>query len=657
VTPSQHRVDDAGALDAPGAAVELRYQPFVDGLRAISILSVVAYHIGVPGVPGGFVGVDIFFVVSGYLIINQIKAGLTAGRFTITSFYAQRSLRILPAYFLVLLVTFAAAPFFLATPSVYWDFLSSAMLAPMMVSNVIFFLHQRYFDISGIEKPLLHTWTLSVEEQFYCLIPALLMLIFYFGRRRFGAVAAWIGIILAVASFASAILETSTTGRNAGFYLAHCRAWEFAIGGFIGPYTVSAIRRLPRWIIEVLAWAGGVCIAVAILKFDAGIPYPSTNAALPVAGAALVILCGTARPDATLVRVLSLQWMVAIGLVSYAWYLWHWPILSFTRMARLQDASLLYDTLTGGLLGLILAYATYRYLEQPIHRWRKTPGNIKNPLRIFIQAFAACVMVALIGGASVVAGYPSIKTLATSRYGIDGQGVLPPKCRLETGFPESCLQGRLGVIIGDSHATVLVGPFAKKFDALGTPLVSLAQGACGPLLLAPPSRKAARTDRCARLIAPAERLLARKDPIDFAVITGIWSDSGQTSALLPGLISNFDPRTRILLIGPVPIFASPGLECVVLSDRYRANRDHCIKPRGEVDAARAAVQSVLKSMPEKFPNVRYIDPIGVFCDETTCRPFKGDEVHYLDTHHLSPAGADRLYEAYKSDFLWLAGKP
>jgi peptidoglycan/LPS O-acetylase OafA/YrhL len=632
----------------------LHYLPFVDGLRAISIVGVVLYHIGVPGISGGFVGVDIFFVISGFLIINQIKAALVSDRFSVFSFYAQRALRILPIYLLVLLLTFAVAPFFLVTPEVYWNFVSSSILAPLMLSNVGFYETQGYFDIGAIEKPLLHTWTLSVEEQFYFVIPILLLVIFRLGKRRFGTIAAVIAIVLAAASLAGAITQTSTTGRNPAFYLPYWRAWEFAFGGLIGPKLVSVCGRLPRLLIDAAGWVGVGAIALAIGGFDGSIPYPSWNAVLPVSGAALVILAGTSGPKTTIARTLGLPPFVAIGVVSYGWYLWHWPILSFLRTARLDESNLLIDSLGSGVLGLGLACLSYRYIEEPIRRWRKQPGNLRHPQWIVLKAVAVCVFCALLGGSSAFIGYRAVNSLVTSRYGIEGRGTLENGCDSKSGFAQSCFEGPKGILMGDSHATVLYGTFAKRLDALHAHLISLAQGGCGPLLLAKPQRTSDRRDECARLIAPFERVLARPDQIDFAIITGIWGNTDAT--VLSELISEFDRHTRILLIGPVPMFTKAGLACVALSDRYSRDRDGCVRPRDQIEPLFALQTSVLKTMPGKFPNVRYIDPMNVFCDQTVCRPFKGNEVLYNDSHHLSPAGADELFDAFESDFAWLAGK-
>jgi SGNH domain (fused to AT3 domains) len=146
----------------------------------------------------------------------------------------------------------------------------------------------------------------------------------------------------------------------------------------------------------------------------------------------------------------------------------------------------------------------------------------------------------------------------------------------------------------------------------------------------------------------------RREPVTFAIITGFWGNSEQMRTLLPELISDFSPETRILLIGPVPMFVKSSLECVVLSDRYIGNRDRCVRPRGEVEASDSAAIQVLKAMPNRFPNVRYIDMLDIFCDQTTCQPFKNNDVLYKDIHHLSQAGADLVYDSFQSDFLWLS---
>jgi peptidoglycan/LPS O-acetylase OafA/YrhL len=651
-----------------GDPKHFRYLAFVDGLRAVSILAVVAFHIGVPGVSGGFVGVDVFFVISGFLIINQIKDGLAADRFSIVSFYANRTLRILPPFLVMVAAVDLAAPFFLQTTALSWDLVPSAGLAPLMVSNIVFLATQGYFDISAVEKPFLHTWTLSVEEQFYLCAPLLLPLVFWLGKRRFGAVAVAAGLAMAAASFLSAAAQHGG-GQNAAFYLPHARAWEFLAGGFIGSRAAAAVRPLPHVLVDVAGWAGLACILLAVFAFDSTMPYPSWNAALPVAGAALVILSGLTRPETAAARFLSLRWMVAIGVVSYGWYLWHWPILSFMRIARLGDSSPPFDMLGGGLLALVLAGLSYRYVELPIRRWKKSPPNMTmtKPGRIVLGGIAACAAAAALGEAGAVAGWLSTESFLAARYGVEGRGALDDGCqRLNAwGLPDQCFEGPVGILIGDSHASVLAGSFAKNFEPAGIRLVSIAGPGCRPTLFAPQPLKENRQHECARAIAPFERLLARPEPVRFVIMSSrLWGHEelgidGQ-AALLADLISRFDlQQTRILLLGQLPDFPRSSLECVVFGDRFGEGRDRCVTPRREAEAANAVVTAMLKATAARFGNVRYVDPLPVFCDETTCRPFslngKG-AVFFLDTHHVLPRGADEMYDTFARDFRWLAGE-
>jgi peptidoglycan/LPS O-acetylase OafA/YrhL len=631
------------------------YAPFVDGLRAIAILAVVAFHVGVPGAAGGFVGVDVFFVISGFLIINQIKQGLASGKFSILTFYAHRSLRILPPFLVMVALTDLIAAFILPTPSMAHDYVLSALTVPAMLSNIAFLLSQGYFDISAIEKPLLHTWTLSVEEQFYFFAPVLLILVFVASGRRFGPRAGLIGGLMLAVSLAGAIHPLGAHGEGAAFYLPYYRAWEFIGGGLIGGGLVAMARCLPRAVLELLGWIGLACIGGAIVTFHADMAYPSYYAALPVAGAFLVILCGLADPALTAARCLALRPMVAVGLVSYGWYLWHWPILSFLRIARMDQPSLLPDAVGAGVVAFVLACLSYRYLEQPIRRWRKSPRALRRPGRIVAGAVAACVALALVGGAGAYAAYAMNSAYVAARYQTQGRGTLDNGCEHipRAGLPDKCFEAPSGMLLGDSHASVLEGAFARSFDALGLRLVSIAGPGCHPLAFVPTTPRQPNWGECAYKLVPFERLLATKEPLRFAIISANWGFSDQFANDLAALIARFDPRTRILLIGQVPVFPRSGLECVVLSDRYRQDRDSCVVARRTAEVAGLA--EAFAATAAKFANVRYVDPLAAFCDNVTCRPFDAATVLFLDAHHVTPSGADRIYDTFKPDFLWLTG--
>jgi peptidoglycan/LPS O-acetylase OafA/YrhL len=646
-------------MAGPGAGNNVRqthYLDFVDGLRAIAIIAVVGFHTEVPGFGGGFVGVDVFFVISGFLIINQIRSDLENDKFSILSFYARRTLRILPPLIVMLVAVYCAAPFILPTPKVAFDFAMSAVLSPTVASNIYFFFKQGYFDLAANQKPLLHTWTLAVEEQFYFVVPALLMAIFYFGKKKFGWPALAIAVLLAVVSWAGAVRHTTTIDRNPAFYLMHWRAWEFIAGGVLVA-AVPALKRAPRAAVELLGLAGLAAIIFAVTRYDARMAYPSWHATVPVAGATLLILAGLAQPQVTAARLLGTRPITAVGLVSYSWYLWHWPILSLMRIERFGEASLLPDIVGGGALALLLAWGSYRYVEQPIRGWGRRQIENRKAGPIVVGGLVACLSTALLAGVAGFGGYFVTQSMVASRYGIEGHGVLDNGCRILTrsAIPPHCLSGGIGMILGDSHADALSGTLTKKFAEQNITLVSLARGGCSPLWFAPSQRRANPNHGCSNLIGPFSQLLALPKPLKFAIIDSTWVTPLISGQLLAELVSQFDLQTRVLVIGPVPLFAKSSLDCVILSDRRGDGRDLCTRPRSEVEAGRQGSIDALRTLIGRYDNVRLIDPIDLFCDATTCRPFKGDQVFYLDDGHVTPLGAERIYDSFSGDFQWLTG--
>ena len=310
------------------------YKSFIDGLRAIAILTVVGSHVDVPGLSGGYVGVDIFFVISGYLIINQIIADIEKRRFGLFDFYARRALRIFPAFLLVMVTCLALATTVFVQPE-NKEFAESFFLSGIMVANHHYLAHQGYFDMAAFTKPLLHMWTLAVEEQFYWVAPLILL----------GVTAAatkinpenvrktWVTVTLglAILSFAACVAFTYPLGRpNVSFYIMPTRGWEFILGG-IAPSLIPVLRRWPAWISDCVAMPGVAAIVLAVALFDADTLYPSYHAMLPALGAMLIIVSGLTEPRNNVARALSTWPMVRIGLISYALYLWHWPLISFVR--------------------------------------------------------------------------------------------------------------------------------------------------------------------------------------------------------------------------------------------------------------------------------------------------------------------------------------
>jgi peptidoglycan/LPS O-acetylase OafA/YrhL len=639
------------------------YRPDVDGLRAVSILAVVAFHVGLPGFGGGFVGVDIFFVISGYLIIGQIRAGIDTGTFSIAEFYARRALRILPPYLLMLAACFVVAPFVLVTIKQYEEFVLSAVTAPMMVSNIYFYLKFGYFDLVADLKPLLHTWTLSVEEQFYVVAPVTLMVLASIAARTGRRVLLGCAIALMLASFLGSVAYSGREAKDAAFYLSHWRAWQFIAGGLVGAIPIGTTRRLPPALWNVAAVLGLAGILAAVFLFSADLEYPSWPALLPVAGAVLLILAGMAAPGNIVSRLLSTGPMVGIGLVSYSWYLWHWPILSFGRVARFDERWLAMDLLGGGLVALLLAVATYFWVEVPVRNWRRTHDVRALARRIVAAGMAGCTVTIVLGLVTGGAGYLVARDALESRYKLLGGGE-DQHCRLHSGVvPEACKAGPIGIVIGDSHAAALFGSFAMQFRASGVVLTSVAEGGCNPLTQTYADAGDSADPNCAISLRGIRDLKARfSEPPRFAVIHARWGtyvrgpesvDSFENG--LRKLVANFaDDGMRVVLIGPVPVFDHNALSCVVLSDRYGFGRDRCLAERSKVDEGGRLAVAAMQRVAGEFANARFIDPVSVFCDAAVCRPFEGDTVLYVDDSHVGPAGADRMFRAFASDLAWAA---
>src|SRR5581483_7302692 len=347
------------------------YKPFVDGLRAIAILTVVGSHVGVPGFAGGFVGVDIFFVISGYLIIGQIEADVVGRRFGFLDFAARRALRILPPFRLVMLTCLVLVSTVFVQFD-YDDFSDSFLQSALMFANHYFLAHQGYFEPAAFTRPLLHLWSLSVEEQFYLVAPLAIVTLYALTRALAPGTAQHlrnlVAALIAVASFAACIVLTYGVSHNAAFYVMPARGWEFILGGN-AVALVPLLRRTSGRVADVLALAGVAAIAFAVVSFGATTYYPTFRAAFPVVGTTLIIACGIAAPGNLVARALSLPPMVAIGLVSYAWYLWHWPLLSFLRTSDFTRSDIA-KALAVALLALVLAALTYWFVERPIKIWR-----------------------------------------------------------------------------------------------------------------------------------------------------------------------------------------------------------------------------------------------------------------------------------------------
>jgi len=341
------------------------YRKEVDGLRALAIVPVIMFHAGVTGFGGGYVGVDVFFVISGYLITSILLAERDEGRFSIIDFYERRARRILPALFFVIL---SCLPFawWLMTPYQFYEFAQSLVAVSLFASNFLFWKQSDYFDASSELKPLLHTWSLAVEEQYYLIFPALLWIIWRFGKKRTAAV---VGILALISLTTAQIFIESH--QAATFYLLHARAWELFMGGLIAIY-LSTGRCPSSDKTRHLGTLGIILIAISVTLFDKNTPFPSLYALLPTLGAGLIILFAT--PSNLSGKLLGSRPLVTIGLVSYSAYLWHQPILAFLRIHNDTLEMTPHDLALVFAILLPVTYFSYQFIEKPF-RSRSTTSS------------------------------------------------------------------------------------------------------------------------------------------------------------------------------------------------------------------------------------------------------------------------------------------
>jgi len=337
----------------------MKYRAEIDGLRALAVLPVILFHAGFEWFSGGFVGVDVFFVISGYLITNIIISEMAEGKFSIVNFYERRARRILPALFFVMAVCIPFAWYFML-PSQLKGFGDSLVSVALFVSNIHFWLGSGYFAIGQTGNPLLHTWSLAVEEQFYIFFPLFLLMFWRLGLRRLIILLLIIFLIsFCIANWAS-FFGWHQKIASGGFFLIPARAWELLIGSFLAFYLKFYGNRVGNFWGELLSFTGLMLIIVSIVFFDRTTPFPSIYTLAPVLGTGLLILTTS---DTIVQKLLRLPMVVGLGLISYSAYLWHQPVFAFVHIIGIPSSSLLYFALI--LISLFLAYISWRFVEKP----------------------------------------------------------------------------------------------------------------------------------------------------------------------------------------------------------------------------------------------------------------------------------------------------
>ena len=625
------------------------YRPDIDGLRAVAVLAVVAFHVSSRVVSGGFAGVDVFFVISGYLITGLIQKQLDAGRFGFLDFYKRRIKRLLPAYAVVSLFTLDVSSYLLI-PNDYIFYTTSLAASWAFCSNVFFsMLSWGYFGQRTEEFPLLHTWSLSVEEQFYFLFPALLLLL----QRRLGR--AKVPVLIAAAVVFVALSEWKT-GRVGTYFLLPYRAHELLIGALA--FFASERKPAGGRHAALLAVLGAVLVLGSLFLLRREMHFPGLNSLYPSVGTALLLYAGTGSNAVS--ALLSHKRLVAIGLISYSLYLWHWPIFSFLRYRQIELTAPV--ALAAVLLSVGLAYLTWRYVEMPIRMNRSLSFRAAG-LRYYAAPAALFLMVGLYsyGTEGAPARFSPESRQLISSYSFERD--LKNACAIKSGeyqgvtldyLQKNCAFGVVGkkeadiLLYGDSHANHFK-PFVETMAREGgLEMVYYVEGSCSAIDLAEGGNGGSGPSACQRRNADLLKLAGN---FRFVAVASFWDYKGR-EALFD---SRLDTVVRsIVAAGATPVlfkdnpFYSTDLsQCVLFRQRGWTDpgRD-CNIPYRFVSDSQDSMNAVIDRIQRRYPQTVVVDPRAVMCNTAECLTSIGNIALYKDANHINAKAAVLLAQRY-----------
>lgn len=460
------------------------YRTDIDGLRALAVLPVIAFHLKLPVFRGGFVGVDVFFVISGFLIGSLIISELRDGTFSIVRFYKRRIGRILPA-FIVMMIAILALGWRYDVPQDFRESAAGLIAAALSVSNIYFWRQANYFDSDAETKPALHTWSLGVEEQFYVVFPILLMLLYRYWPKRVPLAV----VLICAASFAACVAMTRSYPEST-FYLLPFRFWELGLG------TILALKLIPAptttWGREILCLLGLALIGIPMVLYSSTTPFPGIAALFPCIGAALVILSNTTGLSMC-GQLLSLPPVRLIGLISYSLYLWHWPLIVYQRSNAVfySDSDHILSKLGLIVAALVISFASWKFVEQPVRRLaarRSSFGTIGAGLAATAVVAIFCVVVIQSNGAA--SRYPPEAMRLASYLPGSFAHFRPGVCfitgadSLEAFNRKLCLSTETNkpnyLLLGDSHAAHLWYGLSEVFPDIHFEQASV--GSCPPTI-------------------------------------------------------------------------------------------------------------------------------------------------------------------------------
>jgi peptidoglycan/LPS O-acetylase OafA/YrhL len=618
-----------------------KYRLDIDGLRAVAILSVLAFHAFPEYVPGGLVGVDVFFVISGFLISTIIIEGLQTNSFSFTSFYARRIRRIFPALLVVLATCFVTGWFVLLSDA-YENLGKHIAGAAVFISNFILWGEAGYFDNAAATKPLLHLWSLGIEEQFYMTWPAILWLAWRLHLNLLtvilviGAVSFWLNI---------SMVHHDQVGV---FYAPYTRGWELLGGALLAHLTTrnSILLEALKPICNIQSVCGTVLIATGIFVISDRRSFPGWWATLPTLGAALVISAG---PMAWLNRtLLSSRPLVFIGLISFPLYLWHWPLLSFARI--IEHGTSPFPLRVALIVGSIaLAWLTYVFVEAPL---RLSAGHRKKAAVLLASMAAVGILgITCYVGSGLNFRFPSEIQYVTTSWSSMGE-TWRGSCFLgpEQDFRSfaSCrdtLPGRPSILLwGDSHAAHLIPGMATVLGSEFN-IIQRTASSCPPLI----GYEKDSIPFCKVINNHDFDLLLNRRP-DKIILAGYWTYYEGWRDKLVSTIAQIKERQSapLYLVGQVPWWKDKLPDMVYYA--YRADQNHRVPTRLKPSyySEIVALDQTMREMAGQM-NVAYISPTSILCNPNGCLTRVGEALTQMDWTHLTPQGSTYVVSRFSGD--------
>ena len=662
---------------------QIKYRPDIDGLRAVAVLAVLFYHAKFNLFSGGYVGVDVFFVISGYLITKKIIKDIRINKFSFTTFYEGRIRRILPALLTVVVFTLIVGGWIYSATE-YEELGKSAVAASISVANFFFWNQAGYFERPSILKPLLHTWSLSIEEQFYLLLPITLVLISRFFKSKF---------ILVIAFFTgvSFLLSAYVVNHDStsAFFFAHLRAWELLSGGLLALAQI----KLKKWHQGFFSSLGLLLILSAIITYSKKTLFPGPMAFFPVIGSVLIIMSGV-QGESFVSKILSTKPLVFIGKISYSLYLWHWPILVFGRYYLIRKTNV-YDIIILLFVTLVISILSWKFIENPF--------RIKNVLvrpKIFLFMGGYITFTIVFGSVIYFSqGFPF-------RFS-DSPQAMPPisewdsealrwiECfsREENNykFPktdETCVLGDIRapqtfLLWGDSHAHAIssgVNVAAIRTNASG----GVIGGSGCPALLGIDFSVGTPLDYCYKHNQKVIKYIERHPEFKLIILSGRWplyitgqrykteeegsvpllddaldplNESASNEILFEvGLNRMLDELTRlnkeIVIVSSIPEIGYDVPSSYSIASKTGRDVEEIIALKMDDYYERNSVAlRVFANFEREYKNLKVIDPSTILCDEARCKVIENNIPLYRDDDHLSTFGANYISTIFDPIFI------